>query len=49
MKNVFVKCVDKLVSNALKLNINSTTSITAFQPLVPKELNVLSKFKQTDD
>ncbi len=44
MKNAVIKCVDKLVKMALKSNINSTTSFTAFQPVVPEELKKLSKF-----
>lgn len=46
MKKSFTKAVDKLVSKALKLNINSTTSIAAFQPKIPKELSI---FKKTDN
>lgn len=43
MKKEFTKAVDKLISKALKMNINSTTSIAAFQPKVPTELSVLKK------
>ena len=43
MKKSFTKAVDKLISKALKMNINSTTSIAAFQPKVPTELSVLKK------
>ena len=43
MKKEFTKAVDKLISKALKLNINSTTSIAMFQPKVPKELLVFKK------
>ncbi len=43
MKKEFTKAVDKLISKALKLNINSTTSVAAFQPKVPTELSVLKK------
>lgn len=46
MKKSFTKAVDKLISKALKMNINSTTSIAAFQPKVPKEL---SAFKKSDN
>lgn len=43
MKKKFTKAVDKLINKALKLNINSTTSVAAFQPKVPTELSVLKK------
>lgn len=43
MKKSFTKAVDKLIGKALKLNINSTTSVAAFQPKVPKELSALKK------
>lgn len=43
MKKSFTKAVDKLISKALRLNINSTTSVAAFQPKVPTELSVLKK------
>ena len=43
MKKEFTKAVDKLISKALKLNINSTTSVAAFQPKVPTELSVFKK------
>lgn len=43
MKKSFTKAVDKLISKALRLNINSTTSVAAFQPKVPKELSALKK------
>ena len=44
MKNIFSRSVDKLVSKVLKVNVNSTTSVTAFQPAIPTELKKLSKF-----
>lgn len=37
MKNI-KKAIDKAVSKAIKVNVNSTTSLMAFQPRVPKEL-----------
>lgn len=43
MKKEFIKAVDKLISKTLKMNINSTTSIAMFQPIVPKELSKLKK------
>lgn len=43
MKKSFTKAVDKLIGKALKMNVNSTTSIAMFQPKVPKELSALSK------
>lgn len=43
MKKSFTKAVDKLINKALKMNVNSTTSIAMFQPKVPKELSALSK------
>ena len=43
MKKEFTKAVDKLISKALKMNVNSTTSIAMFQPKVPKELLVFKK------
>lgn len=43
MKNSVTKIIDKIVGKALKMNINSTTSIVAFQPKVPKELSVFKK------
>lgn len=48
MKKEFTKAVDKLISKALKLNINSTTSVAAFQPKVPTELSVLKNQKIND-
>ena len=44
MKKSLTKVIDKIVGGTLKLNINSTTSIAAFHPKVPKELSALSKF-----
>lgn len=38
MKKMIVKFVDSLISNVIKSNINSTTSVAAFQPVVPKKL-----------
>lgn len=46
MKKKIVKCIDNLVKSVLKTNINSTTSFTAFQPAVPKELKTLSKVER---
>lgn len=43
MKKEFTKAVDNLIGKALKLNVNSTTSIAMFQPKVPKELSMLKK------
>lgn len=43
MKNSLTKAMDKIVSKALKLNINSTSSLAMFQPKIPKELSALSK------
>lgn len=43
MKKEFTKAVDKLISKALKMNINSTTSLAMFQPKVSKELSVFKK------
>lgn len=43
MKKSFTKAVDKLINKALKMNVNSTTSIAMFQPKVPKELSMLKK------
>ena len=37
MKNI-KKAIDKAVSKTIKVNVNSTTSLMAFQPRVPKEL-----------
>lgn len=48
MKKI-VKCIDKFVENTLKLNINSTTSVAAYQPQVPTKLNSLSKLKNVND
>lgn len=45
MKKVLIRCVDKLANVTLKLNVNSTTSLAAFQPTMPKELKELSEFK----
>lgn len=45
MKNVFIKTVDKIVSSTLKMNVNSTTSIMAYQPKMPVELKKFSKIK----
>lgn len=45
MKKSITKTVDKLISKTLKMNINSTTSIAAFQPKVSKELSVFKKIK----
>ncbi len=38
MKKRVVALTDKVVKEAVKLNINSTTSIAAFQPKVPNEI-----------
>lgn len=43
MKKKFTKVVDNLIGKALKMNVNSTTSIAMFQPKVPKELLVFKK------
>ena len=46
MKKKFTKVVDNLIGKALKMNVNSTTSIAMFQMKVPKELSV---FKKSDN
>ena len=46
MKKKFTKAVDNLIGKALKMNVNSTTSIAMFQMKVPKELSV---FKKSDN
>lgn len=46
MKKKFTKVVDNLISKALKMNVNSTTSLAMFQMKVPKELSV---FKKSDN
>lgn len=46
MKKEFTKAVDKLISKALKMNINSTTSLAMYQPKVSKELSI---FKKSDN
>lgn len=38
MKKLIVNCVNKMVKQTLKMNINSTTSFTAYQPKPPKKL-----------
>lgn len=38
MKKRLTKAIEVLVSKAIKTNVNSTTSIAAFQPKVPSEL-----------
>ena len=43
MKKKFTKAVDNLIGKALKMNVNSTTSIAMFQPKVPKESLVFQK------
>lgn len=43
MKNSLTKAIDKIVGKALKLNINSTSSLAMFQPKIPKDLSALSK------
>ena len=43
MKKTFTKVVDKIISKAVKTNINCTTSFTAFQPKLPSELKKNSK------
>lgn len=44
-KKVFIKVADKIVSGALKMNVNSTTSLAAYQPKMPVELKKLSNVK----
>lgn len=44
MKKTIVKLTDNLIKQALKLNVNSTTSLAAYQPEMPKELSSLGKF-----
>lgn len=46
MKKSITKAVDKLINKALKMNINSTTSVAMFQPKVSKELSI---FKKSDN
>ena len=43
MKKAIVKFTDKLIGKTLKLNVNSTSSLAAFQPDMPIELKRLSK------
>lgn len=43
MKKTFTKVVDRIISKAVKTNINCTTSFTAFQPKLPSELKKNSK------
>lgn len=38
-----MKVIDKLVSHALKVNVNSTSSFIAYQPEMPKQLNSVLK------
>lgn len=49
MRKALIKCIDRAVKNTLNLNVNSTTSFTAFQPSVPKELKNMSKFNRSND
>ncbi len=37
MKKAFISLVDKVVSFTVKTNVNSTTSVAAYQPKLPKE------------
>lgn len=45
MKKAIVKLTDNFIKQALKLNVNSTTSIMAYQPKMPAEVKLLSKIK----
>lgn len=45
MKKVFIKVADKLISGTLKMNVNSTTSVAAYQPKMPVEIKKLSNVK----
>lgn len=49
MKKTFIMIADKFVGHALKLNVNSTTSLAIFQPQMPSELKKLSKFDKNND
>lgn len=45
MKFDIIKLADKLVEKTLKLNVNSTTSLMAYQPKAPADLKKFSKIK----
>ena len=46
MKFDIIKLADKLVE---KLNVNSTTSLMAYQPEMPAELNNIRKYHSNND
>lgn len=43
MKKTHMQQIDKLVSAVLHLNVNSTTSCTAYQPALPTEARSFKK------
>ncbi len=43
MKNSIVKKFMKLINVSLKVDANSTSTIAAYQPKVPKNLNAFKK------
>ena len=43
MKKQLINCVDKAVSKVLHVNMNSTTSFTAYQPKLPKDAKYFAK------
>lgn len=45
MKKTTVKIIDKLVSKVIRANVNSTTSIIAYQPRIPAEIKNETKSK----
>ena len=49
MKFDIIKLADKLVEKTLKLNVNSTTSLMAYQPEMPAELNNIRKYRSNND
>ncbi len=49
MKFDIIKLADKLVEKTLKLNVNSTTSLMAYQPEMPTELNNIRKYRSNND
>ena len=49
MKFDIIKLADKLEEKTLKLNVNSTTSLMAYQPEMPAELNNIRKYHSNND
>lgn len=43
MNKMLIKAIDKLVKNSIKLNINSTTSLAAYQPAMSSKIKAAIK------